>query len=101
MREMPAADFTAWRAAYDFEPWGEERADLREAMQCAIADSARLKANAKPLKTYMPFYREPQIKRRAPPDPNAGRKIWAAVCSMWNNARERRKAAARPGRKKK
>lgn len=33
LAEMPASQFDDWLAAYNAEPWGEERADMRMARQ--------------------------------------------------------------------
>jgi hypothetical protein len=100
MAETPAGDFCGWRAAYDFEPWGEERADVRAAVGHQIADAAARKGKSRPLKDYMPFYRAAKPKRQPPADPAAGRKIWASLANIWKRARERNKAATK-GRKRK
>lgn len=39
-RAMPSSLFTQWAALYDFEPWGEERADLRTGILVANVLSA-------------------------------------------------------------
>jgi hypothetical protein len=96
MHEMPAGEFAGWRAAYEFEPWGDERADLSRAVGHAINDAILQKGRSKPRKEYMPFFHEPEEKHPAPGDPTLGRQIWNAMASMWNKARERRKAATTP-----
>lgn len=93
MREMPAADFAAWQVAYDFEPWGDERADFSRAVGHSIMDSMRVKGNSKPRNAYMPFFREPEEKHPARGDPGMARQLWNAMAAAWNKARERRKAA--------
>lgn len=100
MAEMSAEDFAAWRAAYDYEPWGEERADLRAAVGHAIADSARQKQNPRPYKDYMPFYREPEEEKPAPGDPDVGMKIWHNLAAAWRKAASRNKAATQPRKKR-
>jgi len=97
---MPAGEFAAWWTAYDCDPWGDERADLRAAVGHAIADSARLKENPKPYKTYMPFYREPEEKHPGRGDPAAARKIWSALAAAWNKATGRNKAVTGKTKKK-
>lgn len=87
---MPAGEFAAWRTLYDMQPWGEERADVRAAVGHAILDSHRLKANPKPLKDYMPYYREPE-RKESPGDPEAGKKIVAALANAWRKATQKMK----------
>jgi hypothetical protein len=101
MAEVPARDFAAWRAWYDLEPWGEERADLSRAVGHAIADSHRLKKKPQPYGAYMPFWREPEPKRQPPADTSLGKKILGAIAAAWNKARGKKQAKpqAKPRKK--
>jgi hypothetical protein len=40
LQTMSAAELVHWFALYDLDPWTEDRADLRSAMQCAIIANA-------------------------------------------------------------
>jgi hypothetical protein len=83
MRETPAQTWQAWRTAYDFAPWGEERSDLQSAVLASIVDAHRLKAAPQPFATYMPWYREPKVKQEPDGDPGEARKIWNALAAVW------------------
>jgi hypothetical protein len=40
LERMDSRELTEWRAYYNIDPWGEERADLRQAQTSAIMASA-------------------------------------------------------------
>lgn len=62
---ISCAEFTDWLAYYQLEPFGEERADLRNAILCAlIANLLRGKGRRAKLKDFLPrFDEEPRRKQ--------------------------------------
>ena len=68
MRELLARidsrELSEWMAFYSIEPFGEERADLRNALLCQTILLPHLKANTKPpsLESFMLFGdKEPEV----------------------------------------
>jgi hypothetical protein len=59
LAQVPERLFAEWRVFHDLDPWGETRADLRNANLCALVESA-LSGKQVSLKRYMPFEEEPQ-----------------------------------------
>ena len=63
VREMSAAEISLYQAYFKIDPWGEERADLRNAM--AMHQTAEMhrdrkrQPNAFNLMDFMPFRRKP------------------------------------------
>lgn len=43
---MPAAELDTWRAFYHLDPWGEQRADLRNALVATILANANRRKGA-------------------------------------------------------
>lgn len=71
---MSSREFSEWMAFYTIEPWGEERADLRQALTTSAVHNS-IQAHAKHPKwtkpeDFMPFADKPQPKTAdAPVDP--------------------------------
>ncbi len=54
---MSSIEFSEWQIAYNLDPWGEERADLRSGMQCHVTDAChRTKGKPHPPGYYMPNF---------------------------------------------
>ncbi len=54
---MSDMDFVKWQIAYDLDPWGPERADLRSGMICHVIDAFTPgKGKPKPPSHYMPSF---------------------------------------------
>lgn len=54
---MPAAQFAEWLAYYSVEPFGEERADLRNAILCRlVANALRGKGRRAEVEDFMPKF---------------------------------------------
>jgi hypothetical protein len=65
VRELSSAELSAWMAYYQIDPWGEQRADLRNAIGVQIlAETHRDKSRGQPftLADFMPY--PPQKARR-------------------------------------
>lgn len=63
---MSSAEFSEWMAYYDLEPFGEERADFRQALTTSAVHNS-LQAQTKSPKwtkpgDFMPFSEKPQKK---------------------------------------
>jgi hypothetical protein len=61
---MDAAEFREWCAVYKMDPWGEERADLRNGIVCSVLANVWSGKNARKAtpQDFMPF-----VKRKARP----------------------------------
>lgn len=44
------SEFTEWKAFYKLDPWGQERADMRTGMLCAMVGNALRRKGARRLK---------------------------------------------------
>lgn len=78
--EIDACEFAEWQAYYTIEPFGEERADYRNAILCTlIANALRGKHGwtAKP-KDFMPDFTETE-RRQTPSDFRARMNLYAAL----------------------
>jgi hypothetical protein len=60
---MDAEEFGWWAALYQRDPWGEERADLRNAALMALVASALGKKQYKPADFMPKFGPQPKPKR--------------------------------------
>lgn len=62
---LTAEELTDWEAGYAIDPWGEERADLRNGILCSLTDAChRDKGSPSPPVEYMPY-----VKDLRQPDP--------------------------------
>ena len=72
LEEIPASLLAEWQAYYAIEPWGEERADLRNAMAMQLTANINRKQGATPFRVadFMPYaeQRESETKPRRAPD---------------------------------
>lgn len=67
-----SAEFTDWLAYYQLEPWGEERADIRNAILCAlVANVFRGKGRRAKLKDFLPRFDEEPRPRQSLSDMRA------------------------------
>ena len=65
-QEIDSAEFSEWMAYYQLEPFGEERADLRNAQLCCLyANSKTKKGKRYKLKDFMP-----RFEKESPEDRN-------------------------------
>lgn len=65
--EMPAYLLAEWVAYYSVEPFGEERADARNAITAAtVYNSHRRKGKAAKVEDYMPKFSQPE--KQSPDD---------------------------------
>jgi hypothetical protein len=67
LAEMRPSELGEWMAFWQIEPWGDERADLRTAINTAVLANVNRDSKRRPNpftpKDFMPYYREPE------PDP--------------------------------
>lgn len=66
-----ADEFTEWCAYFHIDPWGEERADLRNALLCRLVSG--MFGNKSDVYDFMPFTERP------PQDPAAGMALLKAA----------------------
>ena len=65
MSRCDSRQYAEWRAYYEVEPWGEERADLRSAIiACTIANVHRGKGKAFEPGDFMPEFDKPAKKQQ-------------------------------------
>lgn len=57
--EVDSAEFTEWQALYDIDPWGEERADLRNSVACWTSATAAGAKGLKPDSFLLRFDQDP------------------------------------------
>lgn len=77
LAEMPAAWFDDWRAAYEADPWGEERADLRMARLCWAATQPHSKKKVREKDFLFVF-----LAAKAPPTPEEFRQKSMRMMAM-------------------
>jgi hypothetical protein len=67
MRSMSSEEFTYQLAYYALEPWGEERADLRNAVHCSILANVNRSKGSKAFepKDFMLRFDKPKLKYTA------------------------------------
>ena len=85
LEAMPARLLAEWEAAYDLEPWGEERSDLAAGttiMHLVAAAGVQPKA---PLE-YMPFLKRAAAK---PQTEDEIRAAWSAICNVMASREKR------------
>ena len=88
-QRMDSRELSEWMAYYRIEPFGEERADLRQAQTSAIlANVHRSDGKAFEVKDFM-FDSSPEIKRQDPNDMKTKLMLWAKI----HNANEAKKRA--------
>jgi len=59
MQRMSALEETHWMALYQFEPWGDHRADIRSGQIAQILYNSNVKkGRSKTLTDFLPFYRK-------------------------------------------
>jgi hypothetical protein len=64
LREMDAEEFGWWAALYRTDPWGEERADARHGILCAlVANALGGKKKYKPIDFIPKYGPRPKPKR--------------------------------------
>lgn len=67
---MSSAEFAEWQAYYELEPWGEERADLRQAMTTSAITNLHMAQTKKPKwvkpEDFMPFTRREKAAQVKP-----------------------------------
>lgn len=81
---MSAREFAAWQAYYSIEPFGEERADLRQAITSALVHNSNVdgkKHKAKQVTEFMPFHEEPE------PDPKGPDELYSKFMSLGKRGR--------------
>lgn len=63
LRSMSGREFVEWMAFYQLEPWGEERADLRQAFTTKMLYDVNRdpkKSKDLPVTTWMPYTEQPE-----------------------------------------
>lgn len=83
MKNIDSAEFAEWQAYYLLEPFGEYRADVRNALlACVIANSNRGKSQRSyKIKDFMPVFGPP--RRQSASDQRA---VWEAFVSAHNQS---------------
>jgi len=78
---MTAKELRDWEAYYQVEPFGDQRADLRNGILCSLTDAChRTKGQPRPPSAYMPFVKASE-KRQSIKDQKA---IFARAQAAWN-----------------
>lgn len=76
---VSSAELTAWYAFYQLDPWGEQRADLRNAMSmrqvAAINRDPKRQPQPPKVEDFMPYLRKPEPE---PLTPEQFRDKWKA-----------------------
>ena len=67
LRELDAEEFGWWAALYRVDPWGEERADLRNGILCSLVATALSGKGSKKYKPadFMPKFGERRKAKRS------------------------------------
>ena len=90
MGRCNSRQYSEWRAYYEVEPWGEERADLRSAIiACTIANVNRAKGKAFKPSDFMPEFNKPIKERQTQAEMIA---VMTQFAAKHNAAIERRRA---------
>ena len=78
---MTAKELRDWEAYYQTEPFGEQRADLRNGILCSLTDAChRTKGQPQPPSAYMPFVKSGKPQRQSIEDQKA---IFARAQAAW------------------
>jgi len=79
-REISAREFSEWLAYGQIEPWGEQRADMRNALVCCILANAHRGKNQAAFKVddFMPEF------DRQKPSPEALKQKFEALAKLHN-----------------
>jgi len=64
LEKLTAAELAEWMAYYEIEPWGEERADIRQAITSALIANQYRGKNQRPYKV-QDFLAVPQPDRQS------------------------------------
>ena len=90
MGRCNSRQYSEWRAYYEVEPWGEERADLRSAIiACTIANVHRAKGRTFAPSDFMPEFNKPIKERQTQAEMIA---VMTQFAAKHNAAIERRRA---------
>jgi hypothetical protein len=83
---MTAAELIEWEVMYGLDPWGEERADLRNGLLCSLTDAChRSKGTARSPIEYMPYVQN--LREEKVPEPQVienMKALWAEAVEAFN-----------------
>lgn len=87
---MPATEYLSWRAFYNKRPFGEVRADMRNAMFMALTANLNRKKGKPPVKAekFMPDFGNKKRKRREMSMPEMETALKAQFLAMGGNPQD-------------